>query len=218
MPPWLVLSRRAAVVLSPSTTAALSILLSVAVLLALAAPSASAHTTIIEPPGSHFPYQQWVDEAKMPTPDVTITVIETGASHGCPTRTLDYAACTTPSEGIIWLSPEAAARAFPREILWHEVGHNVDSDLLPGWARERFQAMLGLSGPWSVAGEPEPYSPSEEFADVFAECALKPYVSPGFVLGLGAIFESDPIGGARLHNRLCQMIALAEMQSSPTQP
>lgn len=53
-------------------------------MLALGASEAQAHTTIVAPPGAHFPYQQWVDEAKVPTPDATIAVVEDAA--GCQTE------------------------------------------------------------------------------------------------------------------------------------
>ena len=76
-------------------------------LLGMGAQSAAAQTTIVEPAGSHFPYQRWIDEAKIPTPAINITLEETSMPFGCPGRTTSYVACTTPSEGRIWIAPEA---------------------------------------------------------------------------------------------------------------
>lgn len=176
-------------------------------LLAMPLAAASAHTTIIEPPGSHFPYQRWVEEAKEPTPDITLTIIETNGADGCPVRALDYAACTSPSEGIIWISPEDASRVFPRQLFYHEIGHNVDGDMLTPWMRERFMALFNLGGEWRVEGEPPPYSPNEQFADVWAQCAYKPRISTQPHWGVGPIWQAAPIGGAILHNRICRMFA-----------
>lgn len=168
--------------------------------------SASAHTTIIAPAEAHFPYQQWVDEAKVPTPDVTLEVIETAADHGCPDRVLNYAGCTSPQLGKVWAAPEAFARRGPRQTFWHELGHNVDADLLQPWMRERFMELFGLTGPWLIEGEPEPYGPNERFADVWAECALKPKLPLRAGLGFGPIYQREPMGGRRVHNAICRML------------
>lgn len=174
------------------------ILIAVGVL-AVLAPSAAANATIVEPEGGHYPYQRWVDEAKVPTPDGAITVVETSADHGCPGRELNYDACTKPAERLIWFSPDAAA-GEPREIFLHEIGHNVDHYLLPTWMRVRFMVILRLSGTWQELAEPQPYTPAEVFADTYAECALRPYYSPRH-LGF------QPRGGAVNHNRICRMLA-----------
>jgi hypothetical protein len=170
---------------------------------------ASADTTILEPAGSDFPYQQWIDESAVPTPDVTIEVISSEVGHGCPDRVLDYVACTAPSEGKIWIDETAAGEGHPRETFMHEMGHNFDADVLPEWARERFDALYDLGGPWVVFAEPEPKSPDEWFADVYAQCAILPYVSREAVhsLGVGPISGGEPIGGRReIHNKVCRML------------
>ena len=170
-------------------------------LIALVVPAAAqAHTTIIEPGGSHFPYQRWADESKIPTPDASLTVVETDAAHGCPGRELNYVACTAPWENVIWLAPEAIAGDKPRLTFLHELGHNADADLLPQWMRNRFMEVLRLSGPWVVEAEPKPYSPDEEFADVYAQCAVDPCVPPQH-LGI------QPLGGPVTHNKICRMLA-----------
>lgn len=159
----------------------------------------SGATTIVAPAGS--PFQRWVDEAKVPTPEVTLTVVETPGPHGCPGRTLDYPACT--AEQTVWISQEAQA---PRQVFLHELGHNVDA-LMPEWMRARFMAIMGLTGPWRLEGEPAPLGPNELFANVYAECAVKPYVRPGWHNGPGPIYGRDPYGGVDRHDRVCRMLA-----------
>ena len=181
-------------------------LLLAAVLFLLAPGVSKAQTTIVEPTGSHFPYQRWVDEARMPTPNVTITLEETGASHGCPRREQNYAGCTVPSENLMWLAPETIA-GVARHIFYHELGHNVDVDLLPEWMRWRFMAIMRLAGEWIGSGEPvSSLSPNEQFAEVYADCAILPYVSAGEQLGRGPILGADPIGGRVRHNQICRML------------
>lgn len=184
--------------------AALCCLIAIA---ALGFAASAQAVTIIEPPDAHFPYQRWAEEAKMPTPGVSLEVIETGADHGCPGHDLNYPACTSPQLGTIWAAPEVLAAHGPRLIFWHELGHNVDVDLLQPWMRERFMALFGLSGPWRIEGEPEPYGPNERFADVWAECALKPRLAPRAGLGPGPIYGAEPMGGRRIHNAVCRMLA-----------
>lgn len=172
------------------------------------APSAQAETTIFEPPAAHFPYQGWVSRAQVPTPDISLAVIETAAPNGCPDRMLDYLACTAPWEETVWLAPEAIAGENARMTFYHELGHNVDHWVLPEWARLRFMRSMKLAGPWVTEGEPKPVdSPDEVFADVWAECAWRAKVPTGPQLGFGPILQSQPIAGAVRHNRLCQMLS-----------
>jgi hypothetical protein len=182
-------------------------ILAVATVLLVALPAAAqAYTTIIEPVGSHFPYQQWVDESEMPTPDATFTVIETSAEHGCPGRERDYAACTSPREHLIWIAPAAINPVFgyPRSTFYHELGHSEDELVLPEWARSRFAGILGLVGPWRVIAEPQPYSPSERFAEAYADCSMTPYLThPRLVVDTGWILN------VRRHNQICRMIERA---------
>lgn len=182
------------------------ILAALAALALLAPAAADAHTTIIEPVGSHFPYQQWADEAKVPTPDVTLTVIETEGLHGCPGRDLDYQACTAPAEGKIWISPSAIQAGGAREIFYHEIGHNVDADVLAPWMREHFMAIYGLSGPWVLEGEPAPFGPNEMFAEVYKECAFAPTLQRGRLGTTGLPGSSLPLGGFARHNAVCRML------------
>src|SRR5689334_13869054 len=125
-----------------------------AALCAVLAGSASA-ATIIEPMGSQFPYQRWADESKMTTPNLTLEVIPTSAARGCPSRDFEYAGCTSPAEGKIWLVESELIGKHPRQTFYHELGHNIDFDLLPEWMRTRYMAIMALEGPWRTPAEPE---------------------------------------------------------------
>lgn len=166
---------------------------------------AAAQTTIIAPAGS--PFQAWADEAKVPTPEVTITVVEVEGEDACPSRAgYSYEACTVPSESTIWFSTRLLGSEFERQVFLHELGHNADADLATERIRARFEEIMGRSGPWVLEGEPAPYGPDELFADVYAQCAVKPYVQPGFH-GESLIFNADPKGGAKRHNQVCHLLA-----------
>ena len=98
-----------------------------------AAPGPAAAATDVDPPAGAFPYQQWVDDAKVPTPDVEIHVIETM----CPPELAGFAlACTAKGTYTIWLSPEGGDRA----TFLHELGHNYDYYELGRWASRQFRA------------------------------------------------------------------------------
>ena len=175
--------------------------------LALLVPTAAAaHTTITEPAGSHFPYQQWIDESAVPTPDVTIEVVEERAGYRCE----DYAAaCTAPSERVIYMDAVEDIGFYPRHDFMHEVGHNFDADVLPEWARERFDALYGLSGPWRNPAEPKEMTPSEWFAEAYSECSVKPYIAiPEWEGSYGVVvFGGQPIFFNRVaHNKTCRML------------
>jgi hypothetical protein len=182
-------------------------ILAALILAAVCAPQAPAATITCDP--CSYPYQAWADESKMPTPEVTLEVIETTEAESCPGSTLNFGGCTRPSEAKIWLAPEMIGRAFPRGTLYHEIGHNVDADLLPEWMRIRFMAVLGMSPPWSAnVAEVDYWPPSEKFAETYAECAVKPWIGRHEHLwGRGPVYGSEPIGGRHRHNVLCRMIA-----------
>jgi hypothetical protein len=183
----------------------------------LLAPVAEAHTTIIEPMGSRFPYQRWIDESLVPTPDVTIEVIPTELSHGCPSREASYPACTSPELNTIWFD-EAAFALFPatggmrnvRHVFMHEIGHNFDQDVLPEWARGWFEEIYGLEGPWSTDVEPRSATaPNELFAEDYASCSFEPYITKQEMIETdGApIAGTEPIFGFRAaYNKVCRML------------
>lgn len=150
----------------------------------------AAATTIACNPCSR-PYQQWADESKMPTPQVTITVVE----EPCPGLVNDFAwACTGASTATIW---DAAP---DRETFLHELGHNFDYYLLPQWARDRFLGLTEDVRDWKA----DPNGADEHFATAFARCAAT-----------GPRFHGDPLlnikgsGGAirqATYRQICRMI------------
>ena len=103
--------------------------------LALVPASAQAHTTISEPPESHFPYQQWVDEAKVPTPNGSVSVVE------------DTAACTEQpvlgctDGGTVWMQWIGGRATFD-----HELGHifAFQQPELASFYSERFAQSYSL--------------------------------------------------------------------------
>jgi hypothetical protein len=134
-------------------------LLLAAVVLALGASEASAHTTILCEPCS-YPYQQWVDEAKVPTPDVTLTVIE----EPCPGDAEIFACTEAGASTWFYVSLVRAEAWSPRGVFLHEVGHSFDGLVLTDWDRERFRVLLEVAQrPWE--------SLEEDFADNYMRCA-----------------------------------------------
>lgn len=153
--------------------------------------SAQGSTTIIAPVGSTVPYQRWVDEAKVPTPDVTLTVVEESCEGA--------AACTSADTDVVNVGPMPFGR---RHAFLHELGHRLDY-LMPEWVRIRYMAIVGLGGAWR---QPEAlhYSPHEMFAESYALCARRPKIERG-----GGVDGEEPIGGWRTHNRVCRLIVRA---------
>src|SRR4051794_28454738 len=101
-----------------------------AVLLA-GASTASAHTTIIEPAEAHRPYQRWVDEAFVPTPDITVSVVESPTPCGGEDGRGDIAmACTNNSSMI-----ELVVTLGTRNTFLHELGHIWDATAMQDWQR-----------------------------------------------------------------------------------
>ncbi len=150
-------------------------ILGVLAALVLAAPGAAeAHTTIIEPVGSHFPYQRWVNEAAVPTPSVTLTVVE----EPCPGEEDLDVACTIPEEATIWMDPRRVIGRhgwWAREVFYHEMGHNFDADVLSEAERAGFARLRGTRRQWEYPEESTAngnFGLEEVFADAYAGCAL----------------------------------------------
>jgi hypothetical protein len=95
-------------------------------------------------------YQRWADESKVPTPDVTLRVIE----EPCP-GTLAKG-CTIEDSYAIWLDLTFTGRH--RATFLHELGHNFDYYELDDWARVAF---ADLYGEWN----------KEAFAESYRFCA-----------------------------------------------
>jgi hypothetical protein len=128
--------------------------------LVLYATVASASTTIA---GGAQPYQRWVDEAQVATPDVTIAVIE-----GEPERCSGADGCTDGT--AIWIQPIPGWLAGTRLAFLHELGHVFDFTTLPEWARAQFRVLTGYATkPW--ADEGERLGLAELFAESWRLCA-----------------------------------------------
>lgn len=163
--------------------------------LVLLVPAAQARTTIIAPAGSKTPYQRWVDESKIPTPSITLTIIESG----CPSSE-DFAwACTQQGSFTIWVGAEGR----DRWTFYHELGHNFDYYVLSVWARTRFQRITNtLTLPWQFEGT----DPAERFAETYAHCAERGVNSIG---DPNLAIRGEGMGGMRNKEvrRLCRMVA-----------
>lgn len=151
---------------SPARHTLVVLLALFAVLACLLWAAESRATTIIAPAGSELPYQAWIDEAEVPTPEATLTVVEDNSRcEGLGS------ACTVEGEATVWidLTPFGGTRidlADVRETLFHEVGHQA-SYRMAGWALTRFQTMRRDPRPWRQA----PNAPVEQFAEAWRLCA-----------------------------------------------
>ena len=152
--------------------------------------TARAQTTIIEPPEARWPFQAWIDGGLLPTPTVTISVVEEdiyspdwpcGESGACV-----EAAISPIYFGTIWRDAATA-----RPLFWHEMGHEFDAYVLSEAQRARLMVLLGFRDvPWWGGGE---FSAAEEFANVYSDCATRRSMWTGNV--------------SRLQRRLCHLIA-----------
>lgn len=146
-------------------------LLALALVVVSVAP-ASARTTIIEPPHSRWPYQQMVDRAYVPTPSVTLTVVEGLAGNPCG---VTAQGCTDLHS--IWIP--RINRSEAKWILYHELGHTDDVYRLSSEARESIARLLGE--PVWVPGY------NELFADSFGFCAEKAHITQWWIEGMSRL-------------------------------
>jgi hypothetical protein len=127
--------------------------------------SAQASTVISSESGTSYRYQRWVDRAKVPTPNVTLTVVEEGCVDDA-----DYATgCTSPGSYVVRVATESQRRYIRRAFL-HELGHNFDYYEMDAVRRAWFGRTVGLTGAW-VSRELGSSSPHELFAETYAQCA-----------------------------------------------
>lgn len=153
-------------------SASLLFLLGCATLPALARGS----TAIVEPPAAQIPYQQWVDAAKVPTPDLQVTVIE----EPCPGY-LNSNGCTLENDRL-YLHPERIG--LPSQGPWlflHEIGHIFDRLYMTDSGRAAFSGIFADTRPWEWLESPTTLRPGpgtigppmERFAQAYSECAIK---------------------------------------------
>lgn len=81
---------------------------------------AEAQTVISPESDARFPYQRWVNQAKVPTPDVSLRIVMGIDRDYCEP---EADGCTLPNESVIWLRPELPGW-LTRLMFLHELGHN----------------------------------------------------------------------------------------------
>jgi hypothetical protein len=172
-----------------------------AVALAAAASPAGAATVIDPLQGAH-PYQRWVERSEVPTPDVTLKLIETT----CPPDLIGFAtACTQRDTFTIWMNPEGATRAR----FYHELGHNFDYYELGRWASRQFREITGDDRPWRTKPGEIGLSPHEIFAEAYGVCALRRHIRR-------PVIQLPPIViGPAEHDAICDLIRDAYKLEEP---
>jgi len=134
--------------------------------------AAEANTTIIAPPESGSPYQAWIEAAMVPTPELSVEIVESDRNDPAwPCEGTDYpdpVGCVVPSERRIFGEPRAINRSF----VFHELGHIFDSAVLTDWDRERFSALARIPMPWWYEPSRWHQAPAEYFAESYALCAI----------------------------------------------
>lgn len=158
--------------------------------------SAAAKTTIIAPAEAHRPYQRWIDEAKVPTPEMNLEAIETAA----PCELVGAEGCTD-KETKIEIVPSNWGMRF---TFLHELGHVWDFQAMPEWQRQRFLALIRQPNlPWYLprSSSFERVGGGEWFADAYALCAFRSAYPPH------SYYEVGPgIMGSPALNATCRMI------------
>jgi hypothetical protein len=128
-----------------------------------------ARTVVVT--SSDLPLQEWVDAARVPTPEETVLVTVDAAA--CP----GSLGCALP--GAIELSPMAG-----RKVFLHELGHIFDMRHLTDEDRAAFLALIRHTdfAWWGSAAEGYDYERmgAEWFADAYAQCARLPRIDPAW--------------------------------------
>lgn len=172
-----------------------------------------ASTTVVAPPASPYPYQRWVDEGKVPTPDLAVSIREMSQrdpAWPCPNTTgFTPAACVIPETAEIYLDT-ARLHSVVRGTVWHELGHLFDFESLSPSDRDRFARLIGWpEDPWasSTTGMPA----GEYFAEAYSLCARlgRKIASPQMMVG-----DERWIGKHR-HFQICTLIERAARRTRP---
>jgi hypothetical protein len=169
-------------------------------------PPEAMASTLMDPPAGSFPYQRWVDRAKVPTPDVRLRLFEAP----CPFELAqEFAnACTGKGTFEIWMNAEGGTR----ERFYHELGHNLDYYELGRWASRQFRKIVGDDRPWRTKPGEVGLSPHEIFAEAYAQCARKEHIKR-------AIIQLPPIViGPREHDLICALIRESYQPDLPRPP
>jgi hypothetical protein len=169
-------------------------------------PAAGEASTVIDPQAGAFPYQQWVNRAKVPTPDVTLRLFE----QPCPLELAqEFAnACTGKGTYEISMNPDGGTR----ERFYHELGHNFDYYELGPWASRQFRKITGDERRWRTKPGEIGLSPHEIFAEAYAQCARKRHINRA-IIQLPAIVIGPPE-----HDLICALIRESYKFEPPRPP
>jgi hypothetical protein len=133
-------------------------------LVVLAVPNAASAVTLVTPDGQVAqPYQRWANAAKVPTPNVSVVLMDGGpfASPSAAPSTVDRLATIT----LGGTYPTALTRRY---AFLHELGHIFDFTMLSDSDRATFLATVKRPQWWDTSSKPG----GELFADAYAFCAL----------------------------------------------
>lgn len=177
--------------------------------------SASATTIQVADGTPDFPYQRWVDEAKVPTPPIVLPVEENSGLGS---------AAATPNPALPAEDRESVhidfdvTRGQYRHTFLHELGHIYAYTSMDDGERAQFSALMGDSRSWHEYTPPYWHaSPGELFAEAYAFCAKRgrkvlSTESPFSITGMAPI---NPITRRELW-RECKLISRSAATPRPT--
>jgi hypothetical protein len=154
------------------------------------------------------PYQTWVDESYVPTPDISIplTVRPEEPEPQSPCGT-----CLEEEPDHIWLHDNIEHDLSGQLLLYdldqfgllHEIGHLFDEHILTPQERLAFKIELGLRHQkWTDSRGGDSFgTPDEDFGDAYAVCAMfgsRPVPSDDQIFDLHE--------NARQHAETCRLI------------
>lgn len=148
------------------------------VLAGLLAGTAQAQTTIIEPMGSTRPWNRWVEEDLMPSPEISIKLIED--TSGCAVGL----ACTNGYSSL-WILPVSG-----KSTLYHELGNIFNYAYLLKFPERQEEVSRLLGHPKLPWGWDESAwttkTGTEYFADAYGLCARLPAFAPAWPYSTGS--------------------------------
>jgi hypothetical protein len=134
---------------------------------------------------------RWLHQSKAPLVDGRVHVL----IGGCPGAPLFVGCIFIKRPRVIYLSP--AARR-PRAVLYHELGHTFDIEVMQPRHREKFKRIMGIrTRGWFTSRPPA----AEWFADAYTLCAEQRHLRasrPATPYG----YRATPRG----HARVCELI------------
>lgn len=99
---------------------------------------ASAATISADSP--RYDYQRWIDQSRMPFPDVEVRVeyVDDPCGEG-------MTGCASPFEPRIWLSTNSAGRFNDRTVFFHEMGHEFIFLVVNSKRQDRLSRLFRVS-------------------------------------------------------------------------